>query len=635
MALAETAELVADLRLKNNLSPTANQAKKDLAGLDAATEGTTQKVGILGSVAARTSGSMEHFRGRVGNLTKGIGILGLGGAVVGLTAFLKDSYKAATQFGDTVIRISTLTGVGEGRVSQFVDAFDKLGVNAEKSERILGFLTKTVGNLTQTRKDAKKVEDEYGFSLINSNGRVKDSLTIVRDFTSYFENKQIPAQQKAALGAKLFGRSWTDMIPIFEKGRKGYDEAIASAMKLSKEDVANLKKSRDATRNFNDALGDLQVMVGLRLMPTLTELAQTAANWIDDPTNQKTLLGFLDQGIELGKGLAKFLTGSVLPAVKGLASTAEGFWNSLPGPLQDLLVTGLVADRTVKYLFGFSLAGVGGDVIGGLFKQGLGGILGKLGFTRGSTPANPLYVAVAGGLGNLGGGGGAQAGGGSVGAAGGLASKLGRAVSILGAVTIAGTSIAALAEQFGIFQQTVQQSQADLQAKADAAAHQDSQAALANLKNLNSKLGSISGLDRILGDTFGGKQEADALENLSHAVASGGKLTASQITDAISTLQEAQRQALARGNNKVADSIGTDIAKLQSATKKGASQQATAVQALGRQLAPPLKGANAKLGQIAAQPTTVQVTTNVSTAISVRDTETASRTASRYGFVAQ
>lgn len=628
MALAETAQLVADLQLKDNMTRPAKNAKAALGDLNEQTTATTTRMSGLGAASARVSGSLGHFQNRVGNLAKGIGILGIGGAAVALTGFLKQSAEAATSFGNTVIKVSALTGVSTERVSQFVDAFDKFGVSADKSERILGFLTKTVGNLTATKKAAKKVEDDYGFSLLNANGKAKDSLTIVRDFTSYFENKQIPAQQKAALGAKLFGRSWTDLIPIFEKGRKGYDEALASAMKLSKQDIQNMKASRDATREWNDALGDFQVMVGLKLLPVMAELARNAAAWLNDEGNQKTLLGFLDQGIKLGKDLASFLTGRVLPALSGLGEAASGFWNSLPGPLQDLLVTGLVADRTIKYLFGFSVTGVAGDLVGGLVKDGLGAILGKLGLARGSSPANPIYVS--GGIG----GGGATGGPGPVAGGGGLASKLGRAVSILGAVTIAGTSIAALAEQFGIFQQQVAQDQAALQEKADAAAQQTAEQALGNLKNLNAKLGDLQGLDRILGDTFGGKQQADALENLSHAIASNGKLNASQVTDAIATLKEAQRQALARGNQKVADSIGQDIAKLEKRTTAESNQTQRSTDRLRSSMASQLSKQTGVLTDIRNQPTKISVTVPVSTSVSVRDVETSTHTSSRYGFVA-
>lgn len=628
MALAETAQLVADLQLKDHMSAPAKNAKGALGDLNQATAATTTRVSGLGAASARVSGSMTHFRDKVGGLAKGIGILGLGGAAVATTKFLKDSLGEAMAFGDAVDRVATLTGMATGATSKFVDALGFFGIEASKAQSITGMYLKNIDALTASKKSAAKFEKDYGFSLTDSSGKVKNAQDVITSFTTYFNDKSIPASQKAAAGAKLFGRAWQELLPIFQAGGKEWRKQLDAGMELTKADIENMHKARAAQRDWTDALGDFKVMVGIHLLPVMSELARNAAKFLNDPGNQKSLLGFLDKGIQLGKDLAGFLVGTVLPAVSGLADTASTFWNSLPGPLQDLLVTGLVADRTIKYLFGFSVTGVAGDIVGGLVKDGLGAILGKLGLARGSSPANPIYVS--GGIG----GGGAAGAPGATGGVGGMASKLGRAVSILGAVTIAGTSIAALAEQFGIFQQQVAADQAALQEKADAASQQTADQALGNLKNLNQKLGSLQGLDRILGDTFGGKQEADALENLSHAIASNGKLTASQVTDAIATLQEAQKQALARGNTKVADSIGRDIAKLQKTTTTEGNQQQRATDRLKSSMATKLAQQTGVLTDIRNQPTKISVTVPVSTSVSVRDVETNTHTSSRYGFVA-
>lgn len=628
MALAETAQLVADLQLKDHMSAPAKTAKNALGDLDQAAATTTTRVSGLGAASARMSGSLTHFRDRVGKLAQGIGILGIGGAAVALTKFLKDSYGEAMRFGDAVDRVATLTGMATERTSKFVDALGYYGIGADKAQSITGMYLKNVDALTASKKSAAKFEEEYGFKLRDSTGHVKDAEEVITSFTEFFNNKAIPASQRAAAGAKLFGRSWQDLLPIFQSGGKEWRKQLEAGFELTKEDIRQMKAARTATRDWEDALGDFKVMVGVKLLPTMAELARSAANWLNDPSNQKTLLGFLDQGIKLGKDLAGFLTNRVIPTVKDLASGAQAFWSALPGPLQDLLVTGIAADRTIKYLFGFSVTGVAGDLVGGLVKDGLGAIMGKLGLSRGSSPANPIYVS--GGIG----GGGAQGAPGAVGGGTGLASKLGRAVSILGAVTIAGTSIAALAEQFGIFQQQVAQDQAALQEKADAAAQQTAEQALGNLKNLNAKLGDLQGLDRILGDTFGGKQQADALENLSHAIASNGKLSAGQITDAIATLKEAQRQALARGNQKVADSIGQDIAKLEKRTTAESNQTQRSTDRLRSSMASQLSKQTGVLTDIRNQPTKISVTVPVSTSVSVRDVETTTRTSSRYGFQA-
>lgn len=629
MSLAETANLVADLQMKDHLTATANNAKKSLGGLNDEVSQSTSRLSGMGAASARVSGSMTHFRDRVGGAAKNIGILGFGGAVLATTAFLKSSYGDAMAMGDAVDRIARLTGMATGATSKFVDALGYYGIGADKAQSITAMYLKNIDALTASKKTAKKFEDEYGFSLRDSSGHVKDAEEVVTSFTTFFNNKAIPASQRAAAGAKLFGRSWQDLLPIFQSGGKEWKKQLEAGFELTKEDIKQMKAARTATRDWEDALGDFKVMVGVKLMPVMAELARNAATFLNDPGNQKTLLGFLDKGIKLGRDLAGFIGGTVLPTISNLAGAASSFWSVLPGPLKDLLVAGVVADRTIKYLFGFSVTGVAGDIVGGVVKDGIGAVLGKLGLTRGSSPANPMYVS--GGIG--GGGGGGAVGPGAAGRTG-IMGKLGSAVSILGAVTIAGTSVAALAEQFGIFQAGVARDQASLQEKADAARDQTADEALANLRGMNKKLNDVQGLDRILGDTFGGKQIGDGLENLSHAVATNGRLNASQITEAIGVLEEAQRQSIARGNTKVADSIGADIATLRRTQAAAGRQTTGAVDRLRNGIRSPLERTADATRDIANKPTNISVTVPVTTSVSVRDVESTSRTSSRYGFQA-
>jgi hypothetical protein len=629
MALAETAQLVADLQLKDHLTANATKAKQSLGGLDQAVTQTTGRVGVLGAASARMSGSLDHFRGKVGDLTKKVGILGFGGAVLATTAFLKSSYGEAMKFGDAVDRIATLTGMATQQTSKFVDALGYYGIGADKAQAITGMYLKNIDALTASKKNAAKFESEYGFKLRDSTGHVKDAEEVITSFTEFFNNKAIPASQRAAAGAKLFGRSWQELLPIFQSGGKEWRKQLEAGFELTKEDIRQMKAARAATRDWEDALGDFKVMVGVKLMPTMAELARNAAKFLNDPSNQKTLLGFLDQGIKFGKDLASFLGNRVVPAVRDLATGAQAFWSALPGPLQDLLVTGIAADRTIKYLFGFSITGVAGDIVGAAVKDGLGGILGKLGLTRGSSPANPIYVS--GGIG--GGGGGAAGGAGGVAAGGGLASKLGRAVSILGAVTIAGTSVAALAEQFGIFQAGVARDQAALQEKADRAGAHSADQVLTELQGFNKHLEGLGILERAAEDTVGGKQIIDALVNQSDKIANG-TLATEKIPAAIDALKHAQANAIARGNKAAADHIGADIAKLQKTTTTEGNQQQRAVDRLRTNIKSPLERSADSLATIKNQPTKISVTVPVSTSVSVRDVETTTRTSSRYGFQA-
>jgi hypothetical protein len=316
-------------------------------------------------------------------------------------------------------------------------------------------------------------------------------------------------------------------------------------------------------------MGDLKTQIGIVVVPAIADLAAAAADFVN--THQQDFVEFFRMALAEGKKFASFARDTVLPTVANLASGAKSLWDSIPGPIRDLLVKGFVADKTIKFLFGIDLAGMGKDLLSDALGAGLRNIFG-----RGSSPATPMWVQSVGG--GVVGPAGAAAGGAVLG---GGASRLVQAVSI---VSIVGTALAVF-QSLQDFMGTRDQAQASLRAQADEAAQQTGAEALRHLQDLSATLGNIQGLDRMLLDTFGSQETATGLRNLSDAITHDQSLTRAQITDAIATLQAAQVQATQHGWSDAAASIGADIATLQSRVATApeiAAAVAPAVVAAGR-----------------------------------------------------
>lgn len=563
MALAETAQLVADLQLKDNLSTPANAAKRSVQGLDDAVETTGTKLSRLSGISARASGAMTHFRNRVGDVTKSIGVLGLGGAALAVGKFLHDSMGDAVAFGAAIDRVSTLTGMATGRTSQFVDALGYYGIGADQAQRITGMYLKNVQALADTKKKATQFEKDYGFSLRDSNGRVRDAADLITSFTRYFNDKTIPMQVKAAAGAKIFGRSWQDLLPIFQQGQREWTRQLEQGLRLTPQQLKRTQELRDAQRQWNDTLGDFKVIVGLQLIPVMTELTKAANNWLSNPDNQRTLFGFLRQGISMGRAFAGFVSGTLLPAMRDIGQAAVSFWNRIPQPLQELLIKGIVADRTIKYLFGFSVTGVAAGAVAGAIKDGLGATVNRF-FARGSSPANPLFVSggIGGGMGGAGGSDPFFFGDGK-GAKPSLGRRLiGGAVTAVSVVSFVGAALAVF-DQLQTFLASNAQAQADLQAQANAASKQTGREASANIAKLTEHLKGLDVFASTITNTFGSKETGAALVNLSRAIREDKSLGKRELTAAIANLEAAQREAVGRGWTDAATAIGADIAALR------------------------------------------------------------------------
>lgn len=396
---AETAKLTVDLSLTGNFQQ-----------------------GLQKSQAALTSfsGRMGKIKSSLGNTAKSIAKstavqVGLGVSLSNLaeravsTAIgaFQEAVRKANEFGDAIQRVSKVTGDTVEETSKLVDTLDYFGINADAAVRVTGMAEKNLGALSQRSEEgAKKVADwnkthgeaitaakklsllypklaqfqkQYGLSLTDAKGKLLSFNELLLRSADYFNDKHIPAATKAAALAKIFGRNWQTLIPVLSQGSAKLREMEGDAIKLTKADIDNMAKFKEATREWDDTIGDLQITLGAKLLPELTALAKSASAFVSQ--NSDKIVDFFKNAYQAASKLA----GIVGDVGRGLL----GVWNMIPEPMRDLLVKGLVADRTIKFLFGFSPIKFATDALGGL--------VGKL-FQRGSTPLNPLFVSNVGGL---------------------------------------------------------------------------------------------------------------------------------------------------------------------------------------------------------------------------------------------
>ena len=104
---------------------------------------------------------------------------------------------------------------------------------------------------------------------------------------------------------------------------------------------------------FQAVLGAVAVKVGGALLPTITDALGGLSTWLD--SHQQDVVDAFT-GIAAGARQA-------FGIVSGIAKGVMDAWGSIPPELRDLIVKGVVADRTMKFLFGFSPIG---SIVSGL-----------------------------------------------------------------------------------------------------------------------------------------------------------------------------------------------------------------------------------------------------------------------------
>jgi hypothetical protein len=464
MSIAQTAELAVLLRLQNGLSGPAAEAEASLSSLNAATSRTgagaataSTALSRVGTVATGMGNALNHAKGFLSNLITGpLGLLGMGVAVGGVGAEFGKAIGDVTNLGNTLFKLNALTGMSYESLSALIAVGGKYGISTDTMATSVGFAEKTLGKLAETAGKAVKsqaslnlemqkqnleakggsvkaidaaivkqtgldeirarsmgtitkltaLEQQYGIKLTDSKGAAVDYQTELLRIADYYKSGAT-AGQKAALAATLLGRGYSALIPILSLGSQGILDAEAAAAKLGEtlttQNAGDLKNYGATMRELGSTMGGLQLQIGMKLIPVVSELAKGFTSFLQGGGTQE-IVGFLGQVVDVGRGVASVVTGTVIPALEGFGRVAKTAWGAIPGPLQTLLIEALVGNKVIKTVFGINIMGsvesaVGGAV-GGLLKNAFGSLFGK-------TIATPV-VNVDGAVVNVAGGAGVQ-----------------------------------------------------------------------------------------------------------------------------------------------------------------------------------------------------------------------------------
>lgn len=395
--IAETAKLAVDLSLHNGLGPGVATAEGELSSLNRAASGSvghtsrlSQGFGVAGRAAGGFGGALSHARGKIGELISGpLGMIGLGAGLFSLAGAFEQSVEKAKEMAFTVEKISGVTGLGATKVSELLGALDNFGVSGDSAVRVFSFIEKSVGKLTQTAAKATAFQKLYGVSLTDAKGRAIDAEQVLLKVADYYTSNA-SAAQKAALATALLGRNYVQLVPLLKQGSAGIraaeEEAAKLGLTLTSKNVADLAKFRNATRELDDTMSGLKLQIGLALIPTLTELSRTVSTFVQQ--NREGIVAFFRGFLDFAKEAASAVRQFVLPAFGAIGHA----WGMVPPQIRQLILAGLVGNKVLKVVFGFDPLKILTGSLSGIIGKQIGGIFG-----RGGSPANPVWVAEAGG----------------------------------------------------------------------------------------------------------------------------------------------------------------------------------------------------------------------------------------------
>lgn len=232
----------------------------------------------------------------------GAGIAGaLGGALAaaGLSNLVGQAVEMASALSEDADKLGlTVEALQELRL-----AANQNGVENEALASSLTKLNKSLGDLQLGSKTATKAFAEIGLSAAELKGKAPEqALALIADAL----NKLPDPQQRIAVGAKIMGKSFAELLPLINQGSKGladYAQQSRNQGQVSTESAKRLDDLADRWDGFKTAVLSATANVVAGLIP----VAQKIGAFLD--RTRAAMAGVHDAVVSMVKGIGTAITG--------------------------------------------------------------------------------------------------------------------------------------------------------------------------------------------------------------------------------------------------------------------------------------------------------------------------------------
>ncbi len=260
-------------------------------------DGTSKVAGDFSKLddnVSKSGKSMDTWKSKAGQAGAFIGnnlpllLAGAGAAAVAFAA------KSVSAFEDTALsagKLADATGLSVEEASKWNEVAGDIGISTESLGTSFGFLLKSIG------KNPEKFA-ELGITATDASGQIKQAIAII--------NQMPEGAERAAMGAQLFGKSWTNLSELIAQGTGEISKnlaAVSDAKIIDTEELGKARQFRASMDDLNDAIEDVSLTIGEALVPGLAKAASGLAKLLESDA-VASLLEILAAGAEaLGESL--------------------------------------------------------------------------------------------------------------------------------------------------------------------------------------------------------------------------------------------------------------------------------------------------------------------------------------------
>jgi len=266
--------------------------------------------------------AVAGFASKLKGLVSPLALVAAGAAAAfGIGKLVDDSVKSFETLASSTLSLQRVIGGTTEQVSGLKGAFQLAGI---QSDQVTTSLTRFSKNLVSAGSSSKKAADfqkEFGTSVLDSNGHVKNLAEILPDIANKFASMQ-NGSEKTALAVTLFGRSGAQLLPILNKGADGIAELTskAQAMGLVIDDAAAAKfrESKKAQREWQATMEGLSVTIGSAMLPVVNGLKEAIQAYLIPAIENAT--AWVKKNHEVFDNLANTIKATLYPVFLALVA---------------------------------------------------------------------------------------------------------------------------------------------------------------------------------------------------------------------------------------------------------------------------------------------------------------------------
>lgn len=223
----------------------------------------SDRLGYVGGVLGDTAlGTLKKFAAPLAALA----------ASLSVKKVVDDSISAFSDLAGSVKSLQRVVGGSTEEVSGLLGVMRMSGIDSDRAQTSLTLFSKVLARAGQDAEKTAALTAAMGTEFLTAEGNMKPMAQILPGLADHFKSMPDGAE-KTALAVQLFGRQGTLMLPMLNKGAEGMAElqARAKELGLTLDDTAMnaYGNSRKATREFEAAIGGLQLTLGSVLLPVV------------------------------------------------------------------------------------------------------------------------------------------------------------------------------------------------------------------------------------------------------------------------------------------------------------------------------------------------------------------------------